>query len=555
MHTLSVCILMLLCAPMAWGQSNVLMMLADDVGVDTVNVYAEHPIPAKTPNIDLLAARGVLFRNAYSNPSCSPTRATILSGNYAWRTGIGNVFGGNPAIPAMQLSGFTTLPDALSAATYSSAMVGKWHLGDCLQHPISAGFDEVHGSINSIANYYQFYKNVNGSLQLVTTYATTDTVNDALALMQTLHEPWFIWVSFNAAHTPYHMPPPALHTYQLPPGIRGNEPIYSRAIIEAMDTEIGRLLNSIDETDTTVIFVGDNGPEGVAVLPPWTAAHAKTSVYEQGVRVPLIVVGPDVVQGAECAALVNTTDLFATIADLAGAPHEAALDSVSMVPYFADPGLESLRTYVFVETFLPNFLPLKGSPATFLRSSKAVRGDRYKLAHFHQQPSKIPTRRELYDLLADPLETVNLLDGQLTPEQADIYTALQVQLVNHGPSPWTNLGGGVGGIVGVPELVGTGSLVSGTTTTITLSQAASHAAGAVVLGWAVGNAPFLCGVMIPTVDNLIWVTTDSVGRVTGTVPWPALPPLTQVTFQAWIGDAAAPCGYSASNGLTATSAP
>lgn len=545
----------LLWAPGVAGQSNILMLLADDVGVDTVNAYGEHPVPANTPNIDALAARGVLFRNAYANPSCSPTRATILSGRYAWRTGIGTVFSPGPAIEVMQLSGFTTLPDALAVAGYSTALVGKWHLGSSLQHPLDAGFDQVSGSLNSIGNYYQYWKNVNGVSQLTAAYATTDTVDDALALMETLPEPWFIWVAFNAAHKPYHAPPQELHSVRLPKTIAGNEPSYSRAIIEAMDTEIGRLLDSVDHSATTILFVGDNGPEGEAVLPPWTADHAKTTCYEQGVRVPLIVVGPGVVVGGECSALVNTTDLYRTITQLAGAPGNTALDSVSIAPYFRNPSLTSLRPFAFTEYFQPNFAPAQGIPAAFARRAQSVRGKRYKLIHTYEQPSPVPIRREMFDLIDDPLETVNLLESALGPELDATYTALQVQLQKNAPSPWVGIPAGVPGVLGFPNLMGAGSLVPGTNTTVELNRAAPLASGALVVGWSVQNSPFLCGVMVPSIDSLVFFQTGQSGGLLSSFAWPVLPPLTQVTLQAWVQDEVAACGYSASNGLTATSAP
>jgi hypothetical protein len=113
----------------------------------------------------------------------------------------------------------------------------------------------------------------------------------------------------------------------------------------------------------------------------------------------------------------------------------------------------------------------------------------------------------------------------------------------------------VAGILGMPKLTGTGSLVPGTTTTITISRAAPGATGALVSGWEVANLPFLCGVLLPSPDHLLPITSDQTGSVSGSISWPALPSLTPVTFQAWFQDAAAPCGYSASNGLTATSAP
>ncbi len=544
----------LLLAGRATAQSNVLLLVADDVGVDTVAVYGEHPVPAVTPHLDDLAARGVLFRRAYANPACSPTRATILTGLESWRTGVGTVIGPSGSVE-LPLAGLTTLPSVLAARGYATAQVGKWHLGQDPHHPLDAGFDAVRGTVNNVASYFAFPWNVDGVVSPVTGYATTFTVDEALALMDALPEPWFLWVGFHAAHKPYHVPPASLHTQTLPPTIPGNEPAYSRALVESLDTELGRLLAAVDETQTTVLFVGDNGPEGGAVLPPWTAAHAKSTVYEQGVRVPLLVAGPGVARGAECDALVQSTDLFATIAELAGGSSATALDGSSFAPLLADPAAPAPRTHVFVESFLPNFDPAAGFPAGFDRRRQGVRDDRYKLIHEYEDGGALPVRREFYDLDVDPLETTDLLAGTLSPAEQAAWLALQSELVAHGASPWTDVGGGVPGVKGLPRVTGVGSLVPGTPTTLRVQRSASLSTGVLVAGWTVAPQPLLCGTLLPSLDVLHWFATDSDGTYIAGAPWPALPPLTPVTFQAWVQDAAAPCGWSATNGLTATTAP
>jgi hypothetical protein len=137
---------------------------------------------------------------------------------------------------------------------------------------------------------------------------------------------------------------------------------YYRAMIEAVDTEIGRLLTGIGPSldQTSVIFLGDNGTPSNVVLPPLDPEHSKGRLYEGGIRVPMIVSGPRVVTPGVSAALVNATDLFATVAEIAGVdpqtvlPAGTALDSVSFAPYLGDPALPSIRQTNFSEVFLPN---------------------------------------------------------------------------------------------------------------------------------------------------------------------------------------------------------
>jgi len=178
------------------------------------------------------------------------------------------------------------------------------------------------------------------------------------------------YVAFQAPHAPFHRPPDHLFTEALPPGdprktcgaATGADPRpFFKAMVEAMDTEIGRLVESLPDSvlaDTTVIFMGDNGTDYCLGVPPFDGP-AKSTLYEGGVNVPLIAWGAHVPRGGECEALVQTTDLFATVAELAGVDLEEDLpgeyfESMSMVPYFRTPHLRSIRRTVFAEIFSPN---------------------------------------------------------------------------------------------------------------------------------------------------------------------------------------------------------
>jgi len=393
--------LLLLAAPLRSQEPSFLIVMVDDVGVDRIAAYGLGADPGRTPNIDGLAADGVLFRHAYANPVCSPTRATLLTGRHSFRTEIGNIIRKSDSPTALALSE-VTLPEILGTR-YTSAVLGKWHLSTphfSPLHPVHSGFDVASGSIFNLGpgSYYEWQKTVNGHQRRSRTYATTDTIDDAIRAVRNLPEPWLIYVALHAAHRPLHKPPPWLHSYNLTSPPAADPVTHVKAAVEAMDTEFGRLLAEVDRGATTVFFLGDNGTAEHAVEPPFIPSQAKGTVYDGGVRVPFIVAGTAVrQQGVECTALINTTDVFATIAELAGRP-SLAEDSVSLVPYLDDAATPSLREWVYSEFFTPN------GPGPYDAYLQMVRGPRYKLVRIrHEQ------RLELYDMQQDPFEQSDLL--------------------------------------------------------------------------------------------------------------------------------------------------
>jgi len=428
--------LLALAAPVP-AQENVLILLADDVGVDNVGAYAEGSDLAPTPNIDALAAGGVLFRNAWTNPVCSPTRACIQTGRQAFRHGVGMAISTSDgwALPLEEV----TLPELLDLNPdlgYSHAAIGKWHLGNDTNggglSPNLAGYSHFHGCLGNFNLPWDFFywpRWIDGTYDVETTYATTDTVDAAIAWISSAPQPWLCYVAFNAAHTPLHAPPPELHTVPLPPNgdPRATPRPYFKADLEAMDTEIGRLLAAIAPQlgDTLIVFAGDNGTWADVTVPPFDPDHAKLTCYEGGVNVPLIVSGPLVVQpGRESPHLVSLVDVFATVADGAGidprqSMPDVVLDSVSLVPYPVDPAAEPQRELVYTELFTPpGFGP-------YTLATRTMRGERYKLIWF-----EIPARKyELYDLQADPFEQDDLLrHAQLTPDERAAFYTLRLKI-------------------------------------------------------------------------------------------------------------------------------
>ncbi len=277
-------------------------------------------------------------------------------------------------------------------------------------HPLEQGFAHHAGSFGNpvassepgaVTDYFSWEKIVDGHAATSDVYMTTDTVNDAISEMSTLAEPWFLYVAFNAPHDPFHLPPAHLHSFDLdetsPP------PLRYAAMVESLDTELGRLLASVapDVLErTTVIFLGDNGTHRRVVLSPRDRERSKTTVFEGGVNVPLLVVGPTVARpGSEAHAFVHAVDVFATVAEIAGVRvsppglvespaldiDELDIDGLSLLPILADPDHPSMRRYSWSERYIQNGF------GDHDLDSRTIRDDRWKLVRH------LGGRVELYD--------------------------------------------------------------------------------------------------------------------------------------------------------------
>ena len=258
--------------------------------------------------------------------------------------------------------------------------------------------------------------NVNLSVQ---DYPTVDTIDDALTLVQTLPEPWFLWIAPHAAHVPVHplpngMPANPCTGAAAPDGscaYPGLDLLQSRTrcMVEALDHQLGRLFCELDFDDTTVILASDNGWGARAVVPPYSNMRAKGSMYEGAIELPLIVRSPRIppsLRGTSSEALVSLVDVFDTVRELAGAPPAlAAEDSVSFLGVL-EGTVSSARPLLYSEGFSPNFLPstgFGGAPPGYQcqRHDQALRDDRFKLVRkTRATPSGVPTViEELYDLV------------------------------------------------------------------------------------------------------------------------------------------------------------
>ncbi|MFZ1426564.1 MAG: sulfatase-like hydrolase/transferase [Geminicoccaceae bacterium] len=414
---------------------NVLLLVADDLGIDASDLYASPPrLPtapaaAPMPNLRRLAKQGLLFNNAWATPGCSPTRATIFTGRYPFRTGVGDPLPPDPASPTPILPPTEFgLPRAFAGTPYLLAHIGKWHLSRGIGDPNLYGWPYFAGpdpsqTAGGIKSYFRWPKTVNGVTATSTAYNTTDVVDETIGQIRAAKlqkRPYFIWAAFAAVHAPFHKPPNELHSRDSLPA-NGGKPYgraYFEAMIEALDTEIGRLLKEVDLATTTVIFLGDNGTPATVTAPPYLPDHAKLSVYEGGVRVPLLFAGAQVAaRGRKAAGLASTVDLFPTILQLAGIdagtalPAGTVIDGVSLLPVLSDrSGSGSVRPLVYTETF----------PLTFdVDYGRAIRTSRFKLID-HADGTQ-----QMFDLIADPLETADLLARGLSAVQKRKYSYLR----------------------------------------------------------------------------------------------------------------------------------
>jgi len=428
--------LILLIVDTSRAQHNVLLIIADDLGTDYLGFYEDHQDTAAMPNIRKLLGKGVRFANGMSNPVCSATRAGMLTGRYSFRTGVGAVVGGTGGSGALNINELTIprLLDIYQPNGIATANIGKWHLQQAmpvsnLNNPNIMGYDLFLGNfIGQINSYYNWTKVTNGVSANVTTYATTETINDAITWTAAQPDkPFFLWLAMNAPHTPFHLPPAGLHSYTNLSGtqsdINMNPKPYFKASLEALDHELGRLFDSLEvhgQLDSTdIIFIGDNG-NAMQTAQIADADKAKGTIYQYGVHVPFVIAGPSVVDpGRVSDALVNTADLFATILELFGyadwhtqIPVDKPVDSRSILPILLDESAE-VRPWAFTEIF-------KLTPDA--DDGKTMRNAAYKLLHFDDG------HQEFYHLAADPGESNNLLNGALNAIELTNYVYLCTEM-------------------------------------------------------------------------------------------------------------------------------
>jgi arylsulfatase A-like enzyme len=281
---------------------NIVLIVGDDMGYADIGVHGSRDIP--TPNIDALAKAGIRFTDAYvTGPHCSPTRAGLLTGRYQQRFGheanAGAGAGPDAGLPTSE----TTMADRLKAAGYHTALFGKWHLGTTERlHPMSRGFDEYYGFLGGDHSYFESSPNgrnplYDGRTPVEASGYLTDVLTDrAVAFIKReKSHPFFLYLAYNAVHTPMHAPEKYLARFQ---SIVDEQRRTYAAMMSAMDDGIGRTLAALREEgleeNTLVFFLSDNGGP---TMPTTTINGAintplrgsKRQTWEGGIRVPFIM--------------------------------------------------------------------------------------------------------------------------------------------------------------------------------------------------------------------------------------------------------------------------
>jgi arylsulfatase A-like enzyme len=393
---------------------NIVFIIADDLGWKDVGF---HGSDIQTPNIDRLANEGARLNQFYALPMCTPTRAALLTGRYPFRYGLQT-----GVIPTGQKYGLSTdertLPQALKDAGYDTAIVGKWHLGHGEEKywPQKRGFDHQYGPLIGEIDYFthkasgvvDWYRN--GKSVKEEGYSTTLLGNDAVKVIEE-HDPakpLYLYLAFNAAHTPYQAPDEYLKRYA---NIEDPSRRAYAGSITAMDDQIGRVITTLASKhmleNTLIAFMSDNGGTRNPMFSGAIADVSKVRIpcdngpyregkgtnYEGGTRVVALANWPGHIKPAsKVDGMIHTVDWYPTLLSLANAETEQAKapDGLDIRAALVE-GKPSPRTEIVY-----NIEPFRA----------AIREGDWKLLWRTTLPSSV----ELYDLASDPAESHNLAD-------------------------------------------------------------------------------------------------------------------------------------------------
>jgi arylsulfatase A-like enzyme len=419
-----------LAEPQPPKKPNVLLIITDDQGYGDLGFHGNPQV--KTPRLDALAKESVRFRSFYVQPVCSPTRASLMTGRYAYRTGVVDTFRGR----SMMHPDEVTLAEMLGSGGYRTGIFGKWHLGDNAPlRPIDQGFDEalVHrgGGIGQASDtpgsgYFDPILIHNGKEERTQGYCSDVFASAAIRFIEAdPTRPFFTYLAFNAPHEPLMVPENDLKPYlglvpyrgepgighPLPAKLLAEETAKVYAMVSNVDANVGRVLDRLDALglarDTIVIFLTDNGP--------WKARYnagmrdLKGSVHEGGIRVPCFFRWPGTLEaGRVVEPIASAMDLAPTLLEACGVskPESVAFDGRSLLPLLmGEPVDWPDRTLYF--QWHRGDVPQP-------RRAFAARSERYKIVQAKGiEPGGMPSlpHFELFDMVSDPLETADVAKG------------------------------------------------------------------------------------------------------------------------------------------------
>lgn len=403
--------LFVLTSKQAIGQKkNIIMLLADDAGYHDFGFQGSKTI--KTPNLDQLAAEGVVCHQAYTTAAvCGPSRAGLLTGMYQQRYGIeennvpgymsesSKLLGDEMGLPLH----IKTVADYLHPLGYKSLVLGKWHLGDADRyHPLHRGFDEFYGFRGGARPFYPLSQKEAienpenrlekgfGNFEEPKKYLTDEIADEACNFIdRNQKKPFFVYVSFNAVHSPLQAEEADLEKVK---GLSGKRKTLA-AMTVALDRACGQILKKVKELgleeNTLIVFANDNGgPDGTLTC-NYPLSGCKSNHLEGGIRVPCILKLPKVIEaGSEYSKAISMLDMLPTFVNAAGgnASKIKGLDGVDLLPYVTHKTKSAPHEMLYWK---------KENRGTILK------GD-WKMLRFPDRPA------ELYNLAEDISENNNL---------------------------------------------------------------------------------------------------------------------------------------------------
>ena len=418
---------------------NVLLILADDHGYGDISAHNGPSI--QTPNIDRIAAGGARFSKFYANSSvCSPSRASLMTGRYPDRAGVPGVIRTHPENSwGYFRQDAVTLPSVLKQQDYHTALIGKWHLGlEPENHPCKRGFDHFHGFLGDMMDdYYTHLRHdinyMRHGLETIdprghATDLFTEWSVDFIRSQTQSSDPFFLYLAYNAPHTPIQPPDDWVER------VREREPDISPqrakyiALVEHMDAGIGRILDTLAETDqlsnTLVIYTSDNGGDMKVGAHNGPLRGQKGEMYEGGIRVPTCAMWPGhIPEGYVTDQVALLMDLYPTVCEVAGAPIAHEIEGRSIWQTLQGEQQDFSERILY-------WLRREGGGQFFGQAQHAVRRGNIKL--LHNRPFE---PLELYDLSRDPLETTNNVetDTELFGEMSRLF---QTETQKAGNVPW-----------------------------------------------------------------------------------------------------------------------
>jgi arylsulfatase B len=434
---------------------NIILILADDLGYNDVSWHNDAVI---MPHLAQLAREGVILEQHYTQAVCSPTRGALLTGRYPIHNGLYNGVI-SPLMPYGLDTSFTTLPEELRRANYTTHIVGKWHLGFCNKKfwPTNRGFDHHYGFMCGGSNYfsheegryggYDFWDDEEVSLADNGTYSTTLIQQRAVEVISTHDDskPLFMYIPFQAVHSPLQVPDVYRNMYS---DIEDEDRRTYLGMVTAMDDAVGNITAALKLSNlydnSIIVFFSDNGGP-VQGWPPlqkgygannWPLRGAKLTMWEGGTRTVAFAHAPKYLSPRTSTNWMHVTDWFPTLLSIAGlSPTSPDLDGLDQWAQLQDASLDSPRKEMIYNIFYPNTPPFTGGPPV-----AAIRVGDWKYIHrtigysgWAEAPESgvkneqfrdiTDTRNMLFNLATDPEEKENLFDVE--PEvAADIQAKL-----------------------------------------------------------------------------------------------------------------------------------